>query len=79
MTIARKTFPLCPIEFTSASPTGEIDLVALDNVLKVKVLMPYLLTDALSPLLADGGSIVALTIAATQTWSGTIGSGIIHQ
>ncbi|MBC7997113.1 MAG: SDR family oxidoreductase [Leptolyngbya sp.] len=52
--------------FTSASPAGELNLVALDNVLKVNVLTPYLLTDALSPVLADGGSIVAITIAATQ-------------
>lgn len=52
--------------FTSASPARDLNLEALENVMKANVLSPYLLTDALSPVLADGGSIVAVTIAATQ-------------
>lgn len=52
--------------FTAPSAAGNLDSAALHNVLKANVLFPYLLTDALSPILADSGSIIALSVSATQ-------------
>ena len=52
--------------FTSASVAGELDSSALTDVLSVNVLAPYLITDSLSTELADAGSIVAISIAATN-------------
>ena len=52
--------------FTTSSAAGHLDSTALHDTLKANVLFPYLLTDALSPVLADSGSIIALSVGATQ-------------
>lgn len=51
---------------TSASIQGALDPTVLENVMKANILAPYILTDALSNVLANGSSITAITIAATE-------------